>query len=78
MSEDFVGLCYAILESSQSSIVRPVVAVDNFELKLAFVQMVQQLVQFHGLPYEDSNSHIRGFLEVCDIVKMNGVLDYAI
>ena len=66
------------LNSSQSSIVRPPVPANNFELKPAFVQMVQQPVQFHGSPDEDPNSHIGGLLEVCDMLKMNGVLEVAI
>ena len=66
------------LKGSQSSIVKPPVAANNFELKLAFIQMVHQSVQFHGQLDEDPNSHIGGFLEVCDMLKMNGVSENAI
>lgn len=48
---------------------------NNFELKLAFVQMVQQLVQFHGLQNENPNSYIGGFLEVYGMLKINNVSD---
>ena len=37
-----------------------------------------QAIQFHGLAHEDLNAHILNFLEVCDIVKYNGVSDEAI
>ena len=53
-------------------------AANNFELKSVFFQMVHQSVQFHGLPDADPNSHIGGFLELCDMLKMNGVLEDAI
>lgn len=42
-------------------------------LKLAHAQMVEQLVKFHVLADEDSNNQIGGFLELCDMLKMNGV-----
>lgn len=66
------------LNGSQSSIVQPPVSTHNFELKRDFMQIVQQSVQFHDLPNEDPNSYIWGFLEVCDMLKMNGVSDDAI
>src|SRR2546430_8905555 len=40
--------------------------------------MIQNHVQFYGLPNEDPNQHIANFLEYCDTVKMNGVSNDAI
>ncbi|KAH7677061.1 Retrotransposon gag domain-containing protein [Dioscorea alata] len=63
---------------TQSSIVRPPITAMNFELKPSFIQMLQQSAQFNGLADEDPNSHIENFLEVCDMLKINGVTDDAI
>ncbi|KAK8957227.1 hypothetical protein KSP39_PZI000978 [Platanthera zijinensis] len=66
------------LDEAQSSIVRPAIAPNNFELKPSIIQMVQQYVQFDGLQDEDPNAHISNFLEICDTFKINGVSDDAI
>lgn len=58
---------------AQSSSVCPPVTTNNFELKPVFVQVVQQSAQFHGLLDKDPNSHITGFLKVCDTLKINNV-----
>ncbi|KAH7668869.1 hypothetical protein IHE45_11G039200 [Dioscorea alata] len=63
---------------TQSSIVSPPIIAQNFELKLAFIQMLQQSAQFNCLTDEDPNNHIENFLEVCDMLKINGVTDDAI
>lgn len=60
------------LTGSQSSIVRPAMVANNFELKHSFIQKVQESIQFNSLSNEDPNSHIGAYLEVCDILKMNG------
>ena len=60
-----------------SSIVRPIVDANNFEIKLAIIQMVLQF-QFGDLPSEDLNAHLAQFLEICDTFKMNGVSPDAI
>lgn len=39
--------------------------------------MVQQN-QFGGAAVEDPNAHLGSFLEICDMVKMNGVTEDAI
>jgi len=63
---------------SRSSIVRPPITALNFELKPSFIQMIQQSAQFSGLADEYPNAHLENFLEVCDMLKINGVLDDAI
>ncbi|KAK5770379.1 hypothetical protein PVK06_046529 [Gossypium arboreum] len=61
-----------------SSIVRPAIAANNFELKPNTIQMIQQFVQFDGLQNEDPNTHLANFLKLCDTFKINGVSDDAI
>ncbi|KAH9697798.1 hypothetical protein KPL71_023761 [Citrus sinensis] len=61
-----------------SSIARPAVQANNFEIKPAIIQMIQTLVQFAGMPNDDPNAHITNFLEICDTFKQNGVSDNAI
>ena len=66
------------LEGTRTCIARPAVAVNNFEIKPNIIQMVQNSVQFGGLPNEDPNLHIANFLEICDTFKINGATDDAI
>ena len=40
--------------------------------------MIQNSVQFHGLPNEDPNLHIDYFLKICDMFRVNDVPDDAI
>ena len=35
-------------------------------------------IQFHGLPCENLNAHLTSFIEVCEIVKYNGVTEEAL
>ena len=60
------------LEGLHSSIARPNVEANNFELKMSLVNTIQQN-QFGGSPQEDPKLHIDNFLKYCDTVKMNGV-----
>ena len=67
-----------LCSGADSSITRPAVAVNNFEIKPAIIQMIQHSIQFGDLSHEDPNAHIASFLEVCDTFKSNGVSDDAI
>ncbi|KAA3483472.1 Retrovirus-related Pol polyprotein from transposon opus [Gossypium australe] len=66
------------LTGAESSIIRPAISANNFELKPNRIQMIQQFVQFDGLQDEDPNTHIANFLEFCDTFKINGISDDAI
>ena len=55
-----------------SSITRPTVEANNFELKPTLLSIVQQ-DQFGGSPTENPNLHLSVFLEYCDTLKLNGV-----
>jgi Retrotransposon gag protein len=50
----------------------PNVAANNFELKLALLNMLSQHM-FNGLAHEDPNQHLAMFEELCNTVKINGV-----
>ena len=62
----------------ESSIVRPIVTANNFEIKPNIIQMVQQFMQFDGLQDENPDAHVANFLEVYNMFKINGVIDNAI
>ncbi|XP_061371302.1 uncharacterized protein LOC133313906 [Gastrolobium bilobum] len=55
-----------------SSIVRPTVDANNFELKPALLQLIQK-EQFVGGSIEDLYNHLDDFLLYCDTLKINGV-----
>ncbi|GKV23867.1 hypothetical protein SLEP1_g33550 [Rubroshorea leprosula] len=61
------------LEGITSSIRRPAIQANNFEIKPAIIQMIQQTIQFSGLPNENPYSHIASFLKICNTFKANGV-----
>ena len=61
-----------------SSIRRPPVKANNFEIKSMMIQMIQSTIQFSGHMHDDPNAHISNFLELCDTFKINGVSDDAI
>lgn len=52
--------------------VQPIIQANNFELKPALINMVQQS-RFGGTALEDPHEHIRTFLEYCNTLKQNGV-----
>ena len=66
------------LLGTESCIRRPAIESTTFELKPSYVTMIQNSVQFHGLPSEDPNLHIANFLEMCDMFRANGASDNAI
>src|SRR5438270_11877320 len=47
----------SMAEGYGPSIVRPPIGQNNFELKPGFISMIQDQVQFFGLPHEESNQH---------------------
>ncbi|XP_074329204.1 uncharacterized protein LOC141666867 isoform X2 [Apium graveolens] len=57
----------------QSSIARPAITANTFEIKPSIIQWMQNSIQFGGSPTEDPNMHIRDFIEICDTFKFNGV-----
>ena len=61
----------------QSTIRRPPIQANNFELKIVTMQMLQN-IQLHGLPSENPNTHLTNFIEVCDTDKYNGVTEEAL
>ena len=63
------------IEGTASCIRKPAVHANQFELKPSYVNMIQNSVQFHGLPNEDPNLHIAYFLEIYDMFRVNDVPD---
>ncbi|XP_017970470.1 PREDICTED: uncharacterized protein LOC108660713 [Theobroma cacao] len=67
-----------LLQGLHQSIMRPSINANNFEIKSAYIQMIQYSVQFSGLPTDDPNAHLINFLEIYDTFKYNGVTNDAI
>src|SRR5262249_32379838 len=65
-------------DRTNSSIARPTVAANTFEIKPAIIQIIQNTMQFGRLPSEDPNAHIASFLEIYDTFKSNRVSNDAI
>lgn len=64
-------------EKPHSSIIRPAIAANNFEVKLSLLHMVQ-LNQFSGSPTDDPNLHLSVFVEYRDTLKCNEMDPYVI
>jgi len=58
------------MEEPQAIIVYPTIEDDNFEIKPALLNLVQQN-QFSGSPTEDPNLHISTFLRLGGTLKEN-------
>ena len=69
---------YSIPNVGISSIQRPPIQANNFEIKSMIIQMIQNSVQFGGLANDDPNLHIANFLEICDTFKHNCVTEDAV
>ena len=65
------------LNETTTNIRRPAIQANSFEIKPAIIQMIQNTVQFYGLPNKDPNAHIANFLKICDTFKPNVVIDDA-
>ncbi|XP_073041875.1 uncharacterized protein [Primulina eburnea] len=65
-------------EGYGSSIIRPTIQANTFELKPGIIQMIQMQVKFGGAPSEDPNAHLENFLSICDTIKCNWVSTDAI
>ncbi|XP_073060052.1 uncharacterized protein [Primulina eburnea] len=63
-----------VINAHYFGIPRGTIAANNFELKPALINMVQQN-QFGGAATADPHLHLRTFLEITDMVKINGVSD---
>ncbi|XP_073061662.1 uncharacterized protein [Primulina eburnea] len=63
-----------MLSNHYSGIARGTINANNFELKPALINMVQQN-QFAGTATSDPHVHLRTFLEITDTVKINNVSD---
>ena len=61
----------------QSTIGRPPIQENNFELKAVTLQMLQNIM-FHGFPSENPNMHLTNFIKACDTIKYNGVTEEAL
>lgn len=59
-------------EEPQTVIVYPTIDANNFDIKPALLNIVQQN-QFFELPTEDPNLHISTFLRLSGTLKSNGV-----
>ncbi|XP_073153152.1 uncharacterized protein [Henckelia pumila] len=66
------------IKNARPSIIRPTIAANQFEIKPAIIQMVQNTVQFGGMTIDDPYALLTIFLEICDTFKMQGFSDDAI
>lgn len=73
--EDFV---VPLLDGLHTSILKPLITTNNFELKIIMFQMLQIVGTFNGLPNEDLNMHLMNFFGICDSYKKNGMSEEAV
>lgn len=53
-------------------------AICYFDIKPAFITMIQTSIQFEGHLNDDPHAHINNFLKICDTLKINGVRENVI
>ncbi|KAL0285921.1 UNVERIFIED_CONTAM: hypothetical protein Scaly_2805300 [Sesamum calycinum] len=70
-----MGYSFPAADRTISSVVKPIVQSNNFEIKVVMIQIIYSSVQFSGLPDENPNRHLVNFLDICDTFKFNGVSD---
>lgn len=57
-----------------SSIIRPIININNFEIKPVIFQMIQTSIHFKGFPNDNPNAYLSNFvLEICDTFKQNSI-----
>ncbi|KAL0313925.1 UNVERIFIED_CONTAM: hypothetical protein Sangu_2236900 [Sesamum angustifolium] len=66
---------FPTVDGTISSIAKPTIQTNNFEIKPAISQIIRSSMQFSSLPNKDPNKHLANFLEICDTFKFNGVSD---
>ncbi|KAL0406416.1 UNVERIFIED_CONTAM: hypothetical protein Slati_3955500 [Sesamum latifolium] len=66
---------FPMVDGAISSIAKPTIQANNFEIKPAIIKIIRTSVQFSGLPDNDPNKHLFSFLQICDTFKFNGVSD---
>ncbi|XP_019248407.1 PREDICTED: uncharacterized protein LOC109227661 [Nicotiana attenuata] len=62
----------------ESSVRRPPIAANNFEIRTGLIQTIQQSCQFTGDASEDPHTHLIDFLELVETCRYNGVTTDAI
>ena len=63
------------VELHQSSIHRPTIAVNSFEIRPSIIQMIGTTCMFNGLVNDDPNLHLQKFNEIYDTFKYNEIPD---
>ena len=73
LREPTLGDCWRpMMNEDYSGILHQPIDANNFELKPALINMVQQQ-QFGDSLSEDPNGRLSNFLQLCGTIKMNGV-----
>ena len=62
----------SFIQDKYLAVKQPAIDVNDFELKPALINMVQQN-QFTGHPTENPNEHLGRFLRIANSIKLNGV-----
>ncbi|KAK0595310.1 hypothetical protein LWI29_005505 [Acer saccharum] len=63
------------VELHQSSIRRPTIVANSFEIRPSIIQMIGTTCIFNGLVNDDLNLHLQKFNEICDTFKYNRIPD---